>query len=128
MKILIDTQAFIWFVENDKRLPNDVKDIIEQSNNSILVSIASLWEMTIKYSLGKLKLYLNLEDMLAKITENGFELLSILPKHLIKLSTLKMFHSDPFDRIIIAQGLSEDLIIVTSDDKFDYYSINRLWN
>ena len=127
MKILLDTQAFIWFVENDKSLPNSVKNIIENSSNSIIVSIASLWEMTIKYSLGKLILNFDLEEMIEKTIENGFELLPILPKHLIQLSTLKMFHSDPFDRIIIAQGLCENMIIVTSDAKFDSYKINRLW-
>lgn len=127
MKILLDTQVFIWFVENDINLPINVKLKVESSSNSIYVSIASLWEMTIKYSLGKLKLSLSLEKMIEQITSNGFEILPILPKHLIKLSTLAIFHSDPFDRLIIAQGLNENMLIATSDDKFDYYKIYRLW-
>jgi PIN domain nuclease of toxin-antitoxin system len=127
MQIILDTQAFIWFVENDKNLPKKVKEVIENPTNSIFVSIASLWEMTIKISLGKLKLNYNIEEMVNQISENGFELLPIIPKHLIWLSTLELLHGDPFDRIIIAQGLSEKIKIVTSDDKFDDYKIERLW-
>jgi len=127
MKILLDTQAFIWFVENDKLLYKNLKKIIENNSNTILISIASLWEMTIKISLGKLKLNFSIEEMMKKITENGFDILPILPKHLIKLSQLEQYHNDPFDRIIISQGLTDDLIIISSDDKFDYYKVNRLW-
>lgn len=127
MRILLDTQAFIWFVENDKKLPKNVKYNIENYNNSIIISIASLWEMTIKLTLGKLKLNFSLEEMINKTAENGFEIMSILPIHLIKLSSLEMIHGDPFDRIIIAQGLAENIQIVTSDDVFEYYNINRLW-
>jgi PIN domain nuclease of toxin-antitoxin system len=127
MKIILDTQAFIWFVENDKNLPKKVKEIIENSQNLIIISIASLWEMTIKICLGKLKLSSDIEGMINKITENCFEILQIYPKHLIQLSKLELFHGYPFDRIIISQGLSENIKIVTSDDKFDEYKIDRLW-
>ena len=113
MRLIIDTQAFIWFVENDKHLPKNIKNVIENPSNSILVSIASLWEMTIKVSLGKLKLNAIIDEMLDKVTENGFEIFQILPIHLIKLSTLPFYHGDPFDRIIICQGLSENIKIVT---------------
>ncbi|MBM2816837.1 MAG: type toxin-antitoxin system VapC family toxin [Ignavibacteria bacterium] len=127
MRIILDTQAFIWFVENDKKLPKKIKDLIENPINSILVSIASLWEMTIKISLCKLHLKKSLEEMLNKIPENGFELFPITPIHLISLSTLEFYHGDPFDRIIISQALSENISIVTSDNKFDFYKVKRLW-
>lgn len=65
--------------------------------------------------------------MIEKILENGFELLPISPQYLIKQITHEILHSDPFDRLIITQGLSENITIVTSDDKFDYYKVNRLW-
>ena len=128
MRILIDTQAFIWFVENDKQLPTMIKKELEDFDNSLIISIASLWEMTIKISPGKLYLVCDIEEMIDKVYRNGFELLPILPEHIIKLSTLDYFHRDPFDRIIISQGLSENMVIISSDKVFDDYGVRRKWN
>jgi len=128
MRILIDTQAFIWFVEDDKQLPKEIKTKLEDLDNSIIISIASLWEMTIKMSLGKLHLGCNIQEMIDKVYQNGFEVLPILPDHIIKLSKLDYFHRDPFDRIIISQGLSENMVIVSSDKAFDEYGVKRAWN
>jgi PIN domain nuclease of toxin-antitoxin system len=128
MRILIDTQAFIWFVENDKLLPPQIKKVLEDSDNTIIISIASLWEMTIKITLDKLHLGCDIETMIDKIHRNGFEILPILPEHIIKLSTLEYLHRDPFDRIIISQGLSENITIVSSDKVFDEYGVKRKWN
>lgn len=128
MRVLIDTQAFIWFVENDKQLPAKIKKELEDSDNMIIISIASLWEMTIKITLDKLHLGCDIEEMIDKVYRNGFEILPILPEHIVKLSTLEYFHRDPFDRIIISQGLSENLAIVSSDKVFDDYGVKRKWN
>jgi PIN domain nuclease of toxin-antitoxin system len=128
MRILIDTQAFIWFVENDKQLPVKIKKELEDSGNSIIISIASLWEMVIKISLDKLQMGCDIEEMIDKIYLNGFEILPILPIHIIKLSKLDYIHRDPFDRIIISQSLSEDFQIVSSDRIFDDYGVRRKWN
>jgi PIN domain nuclease of toxin-antitoxin system len=127
MKLLIDTQSFIWFVENDKQLPLKIKNELEDHNNTIIISIASLWEMAIKMSLGKLNLSCDIEKMIDKLYQNGFEILPILPEHIIKLSTLVYFHRDPFDRIIISQGLTENIPIVSSDEVFDEYNVKRKW-
>ncbi len=127
MRILIDTQAFIWFVENDSQLPKTIKKDLENTENTIIVSIASLWEMTIKMTLGKLILSCDIKEMTEKIYSNGFEILPILPEHIIKLSTLDYIHRDPFDRIIIAQGLIENMHIASSDKIFDEYGIIRKW-
>ena len=127
MKLLVDTQSFIWFVENDKQLPVKIKKELEDPENSIIISIASLWEMTIKMTLGKLHISNDIEKMIDKLYQNGFDILPILPEHIIKLSTLEYIHRDPFDRIIISQGLSENIAIVTSDDKFDKYKVKRMW-
>ena len=127
MKLLVDTQSFIWFVENDKQLPLKIKNELEDHNNIIIISIASLWEMAIKMSLGKLKLSCDLAKMIDKLYQNGFEILPILPEHTIKLSTLDYFHRDPFDRIIISQGLTENIPIVSSDEIFDDYHVKRKW-
>ncbi len=127
MKLLLDTQAFIWFVENDNQLPEHIKKDIENPDSSIIISIASLWEMTIKMTLGKLQISHDIETTINNLYLNGFEILPILPEHIIKLSTLEYFHRDPFDRIIVAQVLSENLEIVTSDDKFENYIVKRKW-
>ena len=127
MKLLLDTQAFIWFVEDDKQLPVKIRKELENSKNTVIVSIASLWEMTIKMTLGKLKISCDIEQMIDKLYLNGFETLPILPVHIIELSTLDYLHRDPFDRIIIAQGLSENITIVSSDNIFDLYKVKRNW-
>jgi len=127
MKLLVDTQAFIWFVEDDKQLPVKIRKELENSKNTVIVSIASLWEMTIKMTLGKLKISCDIEQMIDKLYLNGFETLPILPVHIIELSTLDYLHRDPFDRIIIAQGLSENITIVSSDNIFDLYKVKRNW-
>ncbi len=127
-KLLLDTQAFLWFVENDKQLPSGIKLELEGTSNQISISIASLWEMAIKISLGKLQVTCSMEEMIDKIKSNGFEILPILPEHIIMLGALEYFHRDPFDRIIIAHGLSENMPIVSSDKVFDQYGVNRKWN
>jgi PIN domain nuclease of toxin-antitoxin system len=127
MRIFVDTQAFIWFVENDKQLPDKIRKELENTENTIIISIASLWEMAIKISLDKLHISCDIEEMINKIYQNGFELLPILPNHIIKLSSLKYLHRDPFDRIIIAQSFSEDLPVVTSDEIFGEYGVRVKW-
>ena len=109
------------------QLPSKIKVDLEDSHNTIIISIASLWEMTIKMTLHILQLSCDIESMIDKVYRNGFEILPILPEHIIKLSTLEYFHRDPFDRIIISQGLSENIAIVSSDKVFDEYSVKRKW-
>lgn len=128
MRLLLDTQAFIWFVENDDQLPLNIKIEIEKTENPIIISIASLWEMTIKITLDKLHLSCGINDMINKLYRNGFEILPIQPEHLIRLSQISYIHRDPFDRIIIAQGLTEEIAIISSDKIFDDYGVNRKWN
>jgi len=127
MDLLLDTHAFIWFVENDKQLPTKTKNEIEKEANTIFVSMASLWEITIKLSLGKLDVKFSLEKIIKQVAANGFELLPILPEHFLVLNKLEYHHRDPFDRIIIAQGKCEDLAIVSIDAVFDSYKVKRIW-
>jgi PIN domain nuclease of toxin-antitoxin system len=123
MKLLIDTQSFIWFVEDDEKLSHSVKLLMEDSNNQLVISIACLWEITIKMNLGKLILSGDIATMINKASANGFEILLIEPKHLITLSSLELFHRDPFDRIMIAQAITENISIITSDEMFEQYSV-----
>jgi PIN domain nuclease of toxin-antitoxin system len=127
MRLLLDTHAFIWFVENDEQLPLAVKEIIENPKNEIFLSIASIWEMAIKIQLKKLNINKSVEDIIELTSINHFQLLPIMPNHIVRLSTLSFFHRDPFDRIIIAQGLHEKMSIVGKDFAFDDYKVKRIW-
>ena len=126
MDFLIDTNAYMWFSEDNARLPSSVKKFMESSNN-LAVSVASFWEITIKASLGKLVVYENIADVIDKALANGFKILPIKREHLITLATLDLIHRDPFDRIIIAQAIAENIPLVSSDDIFQQYPVNRIW-
>ena len=126
MNILIDTQSFIWFFEDNPRLPASIKLYMESSNN-LSVSIASFWEITIKTSLGKLVIPENIAALMDKSLSIGFKILPIEREHLIVLSTLDLIHRDPFDRIIIAQAIAENMPLVSSDEVFKQYPVNCVW-
>lgn len=128
MKILLDTHAFIWFVEDDYKLSGNLKTAIEKPANSIFLSIASIWEMAIKMQLNKLHIDKPIKEVIDLVSLFGFEMVPILPQHIIKLTNFVFHHRDPFDRIIIAQGLSEGMIIISKDEVFDKYGVNRIWN
>jgi PIN domain nuclease of toxin-antitoxin system len=127
MKLLIDTQSFIWFFEADEQLPLRVRTMMEDAENRLAVSIASSWEITIKMSLQKLKLSGNIETLMNRAFANGFEILPIEPAHLIALSTLDFHHKDPFDRIIISRAITENISVISSDGIFSLYPVKRVW-
>jgi PIN domain nuclease of toxin-antitoxin system len=127
MRYLIDTQAFIWFAEDDIKLPAHIRALMEQTDNQLIISIASLWEMTIKVSLGKLVLSCDIETMLGKVADNGFTILPIESRHLITLSTLDYIHRDPFDRIIISQSIHDGISLISSDTVFGQYPVEWVW-
>jgi PIN domain nuclease of toxin-antitoxin system len=124
--LLIDTQTFIWFVENDPKLPVSIRKVMEDDQYNLFISIASLWEIVIKSSLGKLPLQKNIPEMIRDITKNGFFILQIIPQHLITLHGLQYIHRDPFDRIIISQAITENMHVVSSDELFGKYHVNLL--
>jgi len=126
MDVLIDTQSFIWFFEDNPRLPSSVKLFMKRSN-SLVVSMASFWEITIKTSLGKLTIYEDIAGVMDKALSKGFKILPIEREHLIVLSTLDLIHRDPFDRIIIAQAIAENMPLVSSDNIFQQYPVNYIW-
>jgi PIN domain nuclease of toxin-antitoxin system len=127
MRLLLDTHTFIWFVEDAPQLPANVKNLIENSQNEIFLSIVSLWEMAIKIQLKKLDINKSIEEIINLSNQNGFILLPILSEHIVRLSKLEFFHRDPFDRMIIAQGISENQTIVSKDIIFDKYKAKRIW-
>jgi PIN domain nuclease of toxin-antitoxin system len=127
MNLLLDTHALLWFLGGDKQLSKKAKAAIEDSNNTCYISIASCWEITIKYSLGKLQLEASLEELFDEIEKEKFIVLPISPEHLKTLSTLKFHHKDPFDRLIIAQAKKEKCVLVSADEYFVKYPINIVW-
>jgi len=126
MGVLVDTQAFIWFFEDSSRLPASVRAYMEKSSR-LVVSVASFWEITIKASLGKLVIPESIAGVIDKALANGFKILPIERNHLVTLAALDFIHRDPFDRIIIAQAISEGMPLVSSDDVFRQYPINSVW-
>jgi PIN domain nuclease of toxin-antitoxin system len=124
MNLLLDTHIFLWFVNDDPRLSDPLKDLIENENNFSYLSIASLWEMSIKYNLGKLTLAPSYEEFVEReVRESSIILLNIELEHLRINASLPFHHRDPFDRIIIAQAMAENLPIMTVDSAFNQYSI-----
>lgn len=127
MEILLDTHTYIWFAANNSKLPKAVKRDIENQDNKLYLSIASLWEMAIKIQLKKLEIGFTIEQFIVLAENNGFIILPVEPTHIIQLSKLKHHHRDPFDRIIAAQALSEKLYLASADDVFDAYKVKRIW-
>ncbi len=126
MRQLLDTHTLIWFVMGDPRISVSLRSQIE--NNDNLLSIASVWEMAIKYSIGKLTLAPSFNEFIEQqIITNGIELMPITLEHIAVITTLPLHHRDPFDRMLIAQAIVENIPILSADQIFDAYPIKRLW-
>jgi PIN domain nuclease of toxin-antitoxin system len=127
MRILLDTHVLIWLVEGDKNLSVVARSAIEDEGNSLYLSIASLWEITIKLSLGKLDLQLSVDEMVKSfLIPGGIEVLQIETNHLSVLRDLPLHHRDPFDRLIIAQAQAEKMTLISADGVFGQYGVDLL--
>jgi PIN domain nuclease of toxin-antitoxin system len=127
MNVLLDTHAFLWFVNDDPQLSLAAKTLME-SEVDLLLSVASLWEISIKVGIGKLDLPKLFDVFIPEQLElNEIELLPIELKHLTPLTSLPLHHRDPFDRLLISQSLVEGLTILSADKIFDRYVVNRSW-
>jgi PIN domain nuclease of toxin-antitoxin system len=124
VRFLIDSHAFLWWVEASPALGAGASAAIIDPTNEVLISIAGLWELTIKIASGKLSLRTELETIVAN---QGFGVLSITFSHLRRLAGLPRLHRDPFDRMMIAQALTEGIPIATSDRVFAAYGVQILW-
>ena len=131
MRYLIDTHTFLWFSNGDQALSQKAKNVILDANNTIFISIASLWEISIKMALGKLSIASNYADIIDDVTGNNIAILPINFAHTVQQNQLPLHHRDPFDRIIIAQAIVENLHILGKDVIFDDYlnemPIKRIW-
>jgi len=128
MRLLLDTHTFIWFFKGNPKLNNQIRVLIEDESHEKLLSVASIWEMAIKQSTGKLSFRLPFEAFITQqLSINDFNLLDIRINHITIVATLPFHHRDPFDRLLIAQAMAEQIPILSADSAFDAYSINRLW-
>jgi len=128
MEYSADTHTLLWYLDGNLALPQKIAVALDNSEK-IIVSIVSLWEITIKLSLGKIELAFSLEQLRDKMSsDKRFKMLDILFDHLISLNKLPHHHNDPFDRLLIAQGISEDLAIVSADRHFAAYPIKVVWS
>ncbi|MGB7891458.1 MAG: type II toxin-antitoxin system VapC family toxin [Microcoleus sp.] len=128
MRLLLDTHTFIWYVTDNPRLSAHVKLLIEEENNEKLLSIASIWEMAIKHSIGRLNFSLPFMEFVGQqLTVSNIGLLEINLQHIEVVASLPLHHRDPFDRLIIAQSMAEQIPILSVDAIFDAYAIARVW-
>ena len=129
MRVLLDTHAFLWFVGGDARLSGYARSLITDPANSRLLSVGSLWEMAIKASLGRLTLGLPFPELVERqVRGNAIDVLPVRPAHLDEVARLPFHHKDPFDRLIIAQAVAEEVAVVSRDGEFGPYPVTVLWD
>lgn len=127
-EFLLDTHTLIWYLEGSSRLPYNVRELLSGGDVRLFVSAASWWELALKISLGKLEVNLSLTEMLQEAGLRYIEWLPVLPPHLLYYSQLPIpenNHRDPFDRLLVAQALSENLTLLSNDIKLDAYAVRR---
>jgi PIN domain nuclease of toxin-antitoxin system len=128
MNILLDTHTFLWFVADDPRPSTAAGTLIESEDSQPFLSIASLWEMAIKVSLGKLKFEQPFDVFIPQqLAMNGIGILTLSIEHTAAIAILPFHHRDPFDRLIAVQARLEKMRLISADSAFDAYDIQRIW-
>jgi PIN domain nuclease of toxin-antitoxin system len=131
MNYLIDTHTFLWFSAGAPELSRRAKDLIADEENQLFISIASLWEVSIKTALKKLTIVGEYESVLDDVVANSIELMPITFRHTVIQNKLPFHHRDPFDRIIAAQAIAEGMNLISRDTIFDNYFaqevVKRIW-
>ncbi len=128
MKCLLDTHTFIWWDSDQQKLSKTVSDMCHDQSNTLMLSVASVWEMQIKHQLGKLTLKLPLATIIQEQREtNTIEIVPVQLAHVLALESLPLYHRDPFDRLVIAQANVEGAIVLSCDTIFTQYPVNVMW-
>lgn len=128
MRLLLDTHTLIWWLMNNDSLPQSTRTVIGHVESEVAVSAATAWEIAIKYKLGKLPDVVALvTDIPGQLAREGFDELPVSVLHGQMAGALPLHHKDPFDRMLIAQALADDLTLVSNDTQFDAYGVTRLW-
>ena len=127
MDILLDTHAVWWLLNGSEKMPDTVKKTILNPENTVYVSIATIWETAIKMSIGKLSFDGGIDGFIKAIENEDFLLLGITPKHIKVVKDLPFVHRDPFDRMLVAQAIVEGLPIITTDLNIAKYDVKPIW-
>ena len=128
MRLLLDTHTFLWWDGEPSKLSARALAACQEPANTLVLSTASAWEMQIKQQLGKLKLSLSLREIItAQQQSNGLEVLPIQLEHVLRLEALPAHHKDPFDRLLNAQAVAEDMPLVSADPNLAQYPVQLLW-
>ena len=127
-RLLLDTHALVWYADNSPQLPASLRQLLDEKQTKCVVSIVSFWELATLTSLGRITLLPDLATWLAEVRASGFQVLAIDDVHLARYAALPQVpdHRDPFDRLLIAQALSENLTLVSRDGKFAAYAATGL--
>ena len=128
MNLILDTHTFLWWDSEPSQLSERVLNLCYDQNNTLILSVVSVWEIQIKSQLGKLKLHMPLAELVkSQQHRNNFQLLSAELDHILALDTLPFHHKDPFDRLLIAQANIEDAVLLSKDRAFSAYSVQAIW-
>ena len=126
MRILLDTHTFIWWDTDQTQLSAEGIALLKDPLNDIMLSVVSLWEITVKYQLGKLAVRAPLASVVQDQLQNGFALLPVTLEHVLSLTPLPLHHRDPFDRLLIAQAIAEQAVLLTRDSEFGLYPVQTI--
>ena len=126
-RFLLDTHTFLWWIQGNPSLSDRAQDILSDENNQLCLSVASLWEVTIKLNIRKLTIPHTIEELYGLLYLFNVELLNISQSDLEQYLTLPLHHRDPFDRILIAQAIGRSLVLVSADRSFGDYPVQKLW-
>jgi PIN domain nuclease of toxin-antitoxin system len=128
LRLLLDTHALIWWLAGDEKLGRHAREAMSDEGNPVAVSAASAMEVATKFRIGKLPdAALLAQDFEAIIASQGFKELGISVRHARLAGEMGIDHKDPFDRLLIAQALSEDLVLVSNETRFDDFAVKRVW-
>jgi len=127
MRYLLDTHAAIWHLEDSPRLPSRTREIIDNNAGHLCICSASLWEIAIKVSRGKLDLQFTLDELFDEVRDSDIDILQIEEEHLKRYILLPSIHKDPFDRLLISTALAENLTIITADENVRKYTVPWVW-
>jgi len=127
MNLLLDTHTLIWFLEGDVNLSTVAKEQIENPANTSFVSLATFWEIAIKVNINKLEMQIAIQDLKQLIWKNGMEVLPITIEDTFFVSQLPFYHKDPFDRLLIAQAVNGNILLLSRDEAMQLYNVQTIW-
>ena len=127
MKLLLDTHTFLWWDSEPEKLSQRALELCQNPENMLVLSVASIWEMQIKIQLGKLRIKMPLAELIRQQQENGIEILPVEASHVFAVENLPNHHKDPFDRLLVAQAIVEEAVLISSDPLITQYPVSVAW-